>query len=94
MSAKARTLSLGAILRMSDDEAHAKFVAIRFADNGGEPFCPKCECLIVYPFATRPLWKCKACRHQFSVTSGVTSVSMLRVSVARGPGLLSVDGTF
>jgi hypothetical protein len=29
LSAKARTLSLAAICRMSDDEAHAAFVAIR-----------------------------------------------------------------
>ena len=35
LSAKARTLSLASILRMSDDDAHAAFVAIRFADNGG-----------------------------------------------------------
>ncbi len=33
LSAKARTLSLGAILRMTDDEAHARFQAIRFADT-------------------------------------------------------------
>lgn len=35
LSAKARTLSLKAIFRMSDEEAHAAFTAIRFADNGG-----------------------------------------------------------
>ena len=60
LSAKARTLSLGAIMRMSDDEAHARFEAIRFADNGGAAFCPKCECTKVYAFATRRIWKCKA----------------------------------
>ena len=70
LSAKARTLSLGTIMRMSDDEAHARFVAIRFADNGGEPFCPRCGCLGLYAYTTRRIWKCKACQHQFSVTSG------------------------
>jgi transposase-like protein len=70
LSAKARSLSLGAILRMSDDEAYARFQAIRWAHNGGEPFCPRCECMIVYPMKTRRLWKCRDCRHQFSVTSG------------------------
>lgn len=75
MSAKARTLSLSAILRMTDDEAHARFQAIRWVDNGGEPFCPRCECQIVYAMGTRRLWKCKDCRHQFSVTSGTIFAS-------------------
>jgi hypothetical protein len=70
LSAKARTLSLKAIMRMTDDEAHERFVAIRFADNGGAAFCPKCECTAVYAYTSRKIWKCKRCRHQFSVTSG------------------------
>ena len=45
------------------------FQRIRWARNGGEPYCPECGCLRVYSFATRPLWKCSACRFQFSVTS-------------------------
>jgi transposase-like protein len=75
LSAKARSLSLGGIARMSDDEAHATFTAIRFADNGGEAYCPKCECKIVYAMKSRALWKCKACNHQFSVTSGTIFAS-------------------
>lgn len=70
LTAKARTLSLKAIFRMSDDEAHATFKAIRWADNGGEPFCPRCDSTAIYSYASRPIWKCKECRHQFSVTSG------------------------
>lgn len=75
LSAKARTLSLKAIMRMSDDEAHARFEAIRFADNGGAAFCPRCECTAVYTYAARRIWKCKACNHQFSVTSGTIFAS-------------------
>jgi ribosomal protein L37AE/L43A len=75
LSAKARTLSLGAILRMTDDEAHARFQAIRFADNDGQPFCPKCGGLVIYTYAVRKIWKCKACGHQFSVTSGTIFAS-------------------
>ena len=75
LSAKARTLSLATILRMSDDEAHARFQAIRFADNGGEPFCPRCNCTKIYGMGTRRLWKCKDCRRQFSVTSGTIFAS-------------------
>ncbi len=62
-------------MRMSDDEAHACFVAIRWADNGGEAFCPRCRCTAVYTYAARQIWKCKACNHQFSVTSGTIFAS-------------------
>jgi transposase-like protein len=70
LTAAARTLSLSAVARMSDEEAHARFVAIRWADNNGEPYCPRCGCLDVYGFRCRPIWRCKACGKQFSVTSG------------------------
>jgi transposase-like protein len=75
LSAKARTLSLKAIMRMTDDEAHERFVEIRFADNGGAAFCPRCECTAVYTYKVRRVWKCKACSHQFSVTSGTIFAS-------------------
>lgn len=66
----AKTLSLSAVARMSDEEARDTFRRMRWADNGGEPYCPKCGCLKVGEIATRHLWKCRACKHQFSVTSG------------------------
>jgi ribosomal protein L37AE/L43A len=69
LSAAARTLSLSAVARMSDEEAHAKFVAIRWADTEGKPYCPECGCAKVYAYATRKLWKCSACRYKFSVTA-------------------------
>ena len=70
LTAAARNLSLKGIFRMSDDEAHNTFTAIRFADNGGAAFCPRCQCTAVYAYTVRRIWKCKACEHQFSVTSG------------------------
>ena len=75
LSAKARTLSLASVFRMSDDEAHGTFQAIRFASNNGEAFCPRCGCTAVYTYAARRIWKCKACQHQFSVTSGTIFAS-------------------
>jgi len=51
-------------------KAAATFQRIRWADNGGEPYCPHCGCLDVGKLATRPVWKCKGCGHQFSVTAG------------------------
>ena len=75
LTAAARTLSLTAICRMSEDEAHGTFQAIRFADNKGDAFCPRCGCTTVYTYAARRIWKCKACQHQFSVTSGTIFAS-------------------
>jgi len=75
LTSAARNLSLKAIFRMSDDEAHDTFTAIRFADNGGAAFCPRCQCTAVYTYAARRIWKCKACNHQFSVTSGTIFAS-------------------
>jgi transposase-like protein len=71
LSAKARTLSLAAVLRMTDKEAEATFVRVRW--EGGKPVCPHCGCPTVYECrkASGALrWRCKACRKDFSVTSG------------------------
>ena len=69
LSTKARTLSLAQVLRLSDDEAFATFKAIRWADNGGEPYCPKCGSTSHYFLKNRRMWRCKGCGWQFSVTS-------------------------
>jgi hypothetical protein len=72
LSTKARTLSLAQVLRLTDEEAYAQFKAIRFAENGGEAFCPKCGGMDLYELPRRKMWRCKAkeCGWQFSVTSG------------------------
>jgi ribosomal protein L37AE/L43A len=69
LSAAARTLSLASVARMSDEDAHAKFVEIRWSDNNGKPYCPKCGNRRVSAITTRKLWKCSPCRYQFSVTA-------------------------
>ena len=72
LSAKARTLSLGSVMRMTDEEAETAFAAIRWGATDGKPVCPHCECPIVYE-CRRPngaaRFRCKACRKDFSVTS-------------------------
>lgn len=68
LSAKARTLSLASVFRMSDDQAFETFKALRW--ENGAPICPKCESDAVYTFKARRIFKCKACASQFSVTSG------------------------
>ena len=75
LSAKARTLSLARVMRLSDDEAFQTFKAIRFSLTDGKPFCSKCGGAEVYEYAARRIFKCKACQGQFSVTSGTIFAS-------------------
>jgi transposase-like protein len=60
-------------MRMSDEEAEQTFVKLRWSDNGGNAYCPHCGCPTVYS-CRRPngalRWRCKACRKDFSLTSG------------------------
>jgi transposase-like protein len=75
LSAKARTLSVVQIARMGEDEAYAVFKAVRFADSGGEPVCPRCDCNAVYTYRARREFKCKACDKRFTLTSGTIFAS-------------------
>ena len=75
LSSAARSLSLKAVMRMTEEEAFQMFRQIRWANNGGNACCPRCGCTSTYAYTTRKLWKCKACGHQFSVTSGTIFAS-------------------
>jgi transposase-like protein len=75
LSKRARSLSLARVARMSEEEARDAFKQIRWASTEGEPVCPHCGCLGVYAYKSRPVFKCKACDHQFSVTSGTIFAS-------------------
>src|SRR3954462_4843682 len=72
LSAKARTLSLVQVARLSDEQAHSTFRALRWHETGGEPVCPACGCVAVYAYRARRLFKCQGCGKQFSLTSGTT----------------------
>ena len=73
LCAKARTLSLATILRMSDKDAETMFAAIRWQETNAHAVCPHCGCSSCYE-ARRPngalRFRCKACRKDFSLTSG------------------------
>ena len=75
LSAKARSLSLSQVLRLTDDAAYETFKAVRWAETDGKPFCAKCGGVTVYEFKARRIFKCKACNAQFSVTSGTIFAS-------------------
>src|SRR3954467_3258333 len=75
LSATARTLSLKAVFRMSDQEAYDTFCQLRWPENAGEAVCPKGGCVETYNITSRRRFKCVACHHQFSVTSGTIFAS-------------------
>lgn len=75
LSAAARTLSLKAVFRMTEDEAYTAFCNLRWPETEGEAVCPRCGCVESYNIATRRKFKCVACHHQFSVTSGTIFAS-------------------
>src|SRR2546430_9604729 len=73
LTSRARTLSLASVMRMSEEEVEQVFIRLRWSDNDGNAYCPHCGCTIVYACrrpGKAPRWRCKACRKDFSVTSG------------------------
>lgn len=75
LSARARTLSLRAIYKAGEDAAYETFRKLRWPETDGAAICPRCGGCEVYDLATRRRFKCKACHHQFSVTSGTILAS-------------------
>lgn len=70
LSAKARTLSLRKVAKMSEADAFAVFKELRWGD-GDEVACPCCGVIGEHAFRKDRLqWRCRDCAHTFSVTSG------------------------
>ena len=53
LSAQARTLSLKAIYRDTEEAAHATFRRLRWPETKGEPVCPPCGRLNAYTQSAR-----------------------------------------
>ena len=73
LTSAARTLTLASVVRMSDEQVERVFVRLRWADNDGEPCVPALRMpdrLMARRPNGAPRWRCKACRKDFSVTSG------------------------
>jgi transposase-like protein len=73
LSAAARTLSAAKIMRMCDRGVENVFLRLRWPETDGKPVCPSCGCMICYDCRRsegQPRWRCKACRCDFSITSG------------------------
>ena len=78
LSAKAKTLALATVFRMSDQEAETAFRKIRWSQTEGAPVCPSCGGLDAYE-CHRPKgalhFRCKACQKDFTITSGTLFAS-------------------
>src|ERR1700719_320569 len=73
LSAAARTLTVASVARMPEEQVERTFVRLRWQDNDGNAYCPHCGCTTVYMARKgngAPRWRCKACRKDFSITSG------------------------
>lgn len=73
LSAAARSLSLAKVMHMAEQEVEIVFQRLRWPGTEGEPVCPGCGCGTCYASrrGTGQLrWRCKACRGDFSITSG------------------------
>jgi len=69
-TAAARTLSVREVFELSDEQAFNLFRELRWG-RGEEVVCPECGVVERHWFlSTRRQWRCKACGHTFSVTSG------------------------
>jgi transposase-like protein len=75
LSAAARTLSLKGIYAGGEEKAYDTFRKLRWHQTNGEAVCPRCGCTETYDISTRRRFKCVACGHQFSVTSGTIFAS-------------------
>lgn len=75
LSAASRTLSLRSIYKAGEDAAYQTFCEMRWPETNGEAVCPRCSNHETYRITTRRKFKCKACAHQFSVTSGTIFAS-------------------
>lgn len=50
-----------------EDVAHSYAASIRWPEG---PTCPRCHCTEYSYLTTRKLWKCKACKYQYSIKKG------------------------
>lgn len=70
LSSSARKLSPLKIARLSDADAFSLLHELRWRSKN-EQVCPKCGVQHkAYFISTRKQWRCKHCKHTFSITSG------------------------
>ncbi|WP_246725566.1 IS1595 family transposase [Beijerinckia sp. L45] len=74
-SKASKNLDLHALANVSEAEAYMTLRQMRWLETAGAPVCPHCGCFNALVFKTRPIFRCRDCGHQFSVTSGTILAS-------------------
>jgi transposase-like protein len=78
LSSGAKTLTLASVFRMTDAEAETMFRKLRWEQTDGASVCPACGGLDAYEMRRHTgalRFECKACRKEFSITSGTLLAS-------------------
>src|ERR1700735_3139375 len=78
LSSRAKTLSLAAVFRMTDEQAETAFRSVRWEETNGAPVCPACGGTDAYDCRRAngaPRFRCRACAKDFSITSGTLFAS-------------------
>jgi transposase-like protein len=78
LSPSAKTLTLAQVFRMSEPEAEATFAKVRWPETNGKPVCPSCGGVDAYDCRRpngAPRFRCRACKGDFSITSGTLFAS-------------------
>lgn len=70
LSSAARTLSLKTIYAEGEEAEYNRVCRLRWPEARVRPICPRCRTCEAYDLTARRRFNCKACHHQFSVTSG------------------------
>ena len=75
LSSQAKTLSFKQIMLMTEDDVFALLCELRWGSSE-EVVCPNCGCCHqAYFISSRKQWRCKHCKHTFSITSGTVFAS-------------------
>ena len=78
LSKSAKTLSLAQVFRMTDEQAETAFRSVRWSATQGSPVCPACGGVDAYDCRRpngAPRFRCRACKKDFSITSGTIFAS-------------------
>lgn len=78
LSSAAKTLTLLHVMRMTEAEAETAFRKVRWPETEGASICPACGGLDAYEMRRNTgalRFECKACRKEFSITSGTLFAS-------------------
>lgn len=102
LTSAAKTFSLTAIAKMSDEQVEELLKSLRWPETEGRPVCPECGCDAVYVLKTRSQYRCKRCGHTFSLTSGtlfhssklslrsILQIGLLWANAAKGKSALEI----